>query len=90
MIVLHEELTMNKFDCACVSCKCPFDIYSEYLWVLRDFGWQQRYARFCGRVVVLCSLPDIISVSLGLDYNRHPMVHKCKKLCKSFLLSNQC
>lgn len=24
--------------------------------MFRDFGWQQRYARFCGRIVVLSIL----------------------------------
>ncbi|XP_028056546.1 E3 ubiquitin-protein ligase SIS3-like [Camellia sinensis] len=36
------------------DCKAP------NLGLLRDFGWQQRYARFCGRLVVL----SILSVLL--------------------------
>lgn len=36
-------------------CGLDFLIF-PVLWYFRDFGWQQRYARFCGRLVVLSVL----------------------------------
>lgn len=32
------------------------------------------------------SLSATISISLGLDYNWHALVHKCKRLCKFVLI----
>lgn len=31
-----------------------------FVFLLRDFGWQHRYARFCGRVVVLSILSILL------------------------------
>lgn len=33
------------------------------------------------------SISATLSISLGLDYNWHSMVHQCKELCKCFMLS---
>lgn len=31
------------------------------------------------------SITATLSISLGLDYNRHLVVHKCERLCKYFI-----
>ena len=45
-ILLHRFLTEYFSHPKCYAC--------------RDFGWQQRYARFCGRVVVISILALIL------------------------------
>lgn len=39
-----------------LNCKWRIVLYFSILFAFRDFGWQQRYARFCGRIVVLSIL----------------------------------
>lgn len=46
-----------SFSIFLVQLMMPFKIFLSSKFVYhRDFGWQQRYARFCGRIVVLSVL----------------------------------
>lgn len=53
----------------------------------RDFGWQQRYARFCGRVVVLSILSVLLYPFLWVWTVIGTLWFSSAKNCVSFFLS---